>query len=552
MVSDQMLQETALEVWKVASRSTAIKPALDRIAGIVSLRVPLEMVRLCEVDSRSGSVLTRGEWGRTGVKAPVTRHSPMARRGQRLFRSWIKANAISNSNDEAGAGLISALLGGPVDSNWFAFPVVGEQEIAAALLIRPVNSMRRGSPHLELLGALAEPFAVLLANNKRIVELETRQRAAEADKRTALTKLGREELAETIIGISGGLCAVMSRVDLIAGCDMPVLLLGETGSGKELIARAIHSRSPRAGGPFIRVNCGAIPSELVDSQLFGHERGAFTGATSTVRGWFERANDGTLLLDEVAELPLAAQVRLLRVLQEGSLERVGGERSIKVDVRIVAATHRDLPARVQAGRFREDLWYRIFSFPILLPPLRDRKGDLPVLASHFAERAARRFGLRYCAPTPQDLKLLAEYSWPGNIRELASVIDRAAILGDGERLAVAESLGTSTEQSAHRDTSSGDGEIAIPRIEPLDVAMRAHIERALMATSGRIEGPNGAARILRINPHTLRARMRKLGIEWTAFREGEGSRAIPACGRSEVRAWPATLSARRKQFSSSQ
>ena len=194
---------------------------------------------------------------------------------------------------------------------------------------------------------MLEPCAVALDNDHRLHELRALREAAEADKRFLLTRLGREELSAPIIGADRGLRSVMERVGLVTRSDVPVLILGETGSGKEVIARAIHDRSPRARGPFLRVNCGAIPPELIDSELFGHEKGSFTGATATRRGWFERANEGTLFLDEIGELPFAAQVRLLRVLQDGSFERVGGEHSIKVDVRIIAATHRDLAVMVQ-------------------------------------------------------------------------------------------------------------------------------------------------------------------------------------------------------------
>ena len=292
-----------------------------------------------------------------------------------------------------------------------------------------------------MLEALLEPFSAALENDRRLHELAALRQAAEADRRSLLSRLGRREMSETIVGAESGLRQVMERATLVAQSDVPVLILGETGTGKEVVSRAIHSRSARSAGPFIRVNCGAIPAELIDSQLFGHERGSFTGASETRQGWFERADGGTLFLDEIGDLPLPAQVRLLRVLQDGYIERVGGQHPIHVDVRIVAATHRDLPAMVKAGTFREDLWYRIAVFPILLPRLSERTEDIPALARHFAERAANRFGLAYVEPSEADIQLLMSYPWPGNIRELGAVIDRAAILGDGKTLEVVKSLG---------------------------------------------------------------------------------------------------------------
>jgi transcriptional regulator with GAF, ATPase, and Fis domain len=348
-----------------------------------------------------------------------------------------------------------------------------------------------------------------------------------------LTRLGRQDVNEDVVGARTGLRHVMDRVALVAQSDVPVLILGETGTGKEVVSRAIHTRSKRADGPFIRVNCGAIPPELVDSQLFGHERGSFTGASEQHQGWFERADRGTLFLDEIGELPLPAQVRLLRVLQDHQIERVGGKSPVRVDVRIVAATHRDLSAMVKDRTFREDLWYRINVFPILLPTLRERLEDIPALVRHFAQRAAVRFGLPAAEPAEADLRLLADYPWPGNIRELGAVIDRAVILGAGRGLDVATALGLSRQQeSTPSPAETPTMYEVIPEtvplldtstpstrdIAPLSVAMRQHIERALAATRGRIEGRRGAADLLQINPHTLRARMRKLGIEADRFR----------------------------------
>jgi transcriptional regulator with GAF, ATPase, and Fis domain len=325
-----------------------------------------------------------------------------------------------------------------------------------------------------------------------------------------------------VIGAGTGLHEVVTRVESVAPTDAPVLLEGETGSGKEVIARMIHERSGRARGPMIRVNCGAIAPELVDSELFGHERGSFTGATASRQGWFERADGGTLFLDEVAELPLAAQVRLLRVLQDGTLERVGSGRSQHVDVRVVTATHRDLRAMCAAGSFREDLWYRISVFSVRIPPLRDRMQDVPALAAYFAHRAGVRLTGKPLAPKEEELAALVAYRWPGNVRELAAVIERAAILGRGHRLEVAAALGDTEgaprSATSLASTSTSANAYASPTFPTLDEAMRAHIESALSLASGRIEGRGGAADLLGLNPHTLRGKMRKLKLDWNVFR----------------------------------
>lgn len=322
---------------------------------------------------------------------------------------------------------------------------------------------------------------------------------------------------ERLIGGETGLAVVMARAQLVARSNAPVLLFGETGTGKEIIARAIHEHSTFRRGPFRRVNCGAIPTELIDSELFGHEQGAFTGAVARRKGWFEQADGGTLFLDEVGELAPAAQVRLLRVVQEGEVVRVGGERAVRVSVRIVAATHRDLPAMVEVQTFREDLYYRLSVFPIVIPPLRDRPTDIRAFAEYFAERAANRFGLRPVPVSDEDVRVLAEYRWPGNVREMAAVMDRAVLIGQGRFLSVAAALGQAPRATGPLPARAADRP-SITLIEPLDVVMRRHIEAALRETHGRIDGPHGAARLLRINPHTLRARMRKLKIDWRGFR----------------------------------
>jgi transcriptional regulator with GAF, ATPase, and Fis domain len=323
---------------------------------------------------------------------------------------------------------------------------------------------------------------------------------------------------ERLIGGETGLAAVIGRAQIVARSNAPVLLFGETGTGKEIIARAIHEHSTFRSGPFRRVNCGAIAPELIDSELFGHEQGAFTGAVSRRKGWFEQADGGTLFLDEIGELALAAQVRLLRVVQDGEVVRVGGERPVRVNVRIVAATHRDLPAMVAAQTFREDLYYRLSVFPIVIPPLRDRPHDIRAFAEYFAERAANRFGLRPVPVSDDDVRVLGEYRWPGNVREMAAVMDRAVLIGQGRTLNVIAALGQSAIASNPPPARVSDA-ASTTIIEPIDVVIRRHIEAALSATNGRVDGPHGAARLLRINPHTLRSRMRKLDIDRRRFRE---------------------------------
>lgn len=350
-------------------------------------------------------------------------------------------------------------------------------------------------------------------------EIQRLRAAAEADKQALLTRLGRTSLNEVIVGADNGLSGVMQRVNQVAPTSASVLLLGETGSGKEVIARSIHERSRRHDGPFIRVNCGALPPDLIDSELFGHEKGSFTGALSARRGWFERASGGTLFLDEIGELSLPAQVRLLRVLQDGTLQRVGSETDIEVDVRVIAATHRNLPLMVQEGDFREDLWYRLAIFPIILPPLHERPEDIEALASHFIQRAAQRMGFAIPPLTAQDLQRLQAYRWPGNVRELGAVLERAVILGHGRFLDLDTALGVQLLSHSSRTTGPATATIKnAGQIATLDMVIVQHINDALSFTKGKIDGHDGAAKLLDVNPNTLRGKLRKYKIDTSRFR----------------------------------
>jgi len=306
---------------------------------------------------------------------------------------------------------------------------------------------------------------------------------------------------EQIVGQSDAINYVFFRVEQVAPTDSAVLILGETGTGKGLIARAIHLLSGRKERPLVNVDCAALPPNLIESELFGREKGAFTGASSRQIGRFELAQGGTIVLDEIGELPLELQAKLLRAIQDGEFERLGSPRTIKVDVRIVASTRRDLKEEVQKGRFREDLFYRLHVFPITIPPLRQRLEDIPLLVNHFVSKLGRKMGKDIKTIPKQTLAALQAYSWPGNVRELEHVIERAVITTEGSTLHLAEKLETS-------DPPGPGGQA----IESLDEAQRKHILRTLEQTGWRVEGKQGAAHLLGINPSTLRGRMRKLGI----------------------------------------
>ncbi len=364
---------------------------------------------------------------------------------------------------------------------------------------------RYSDEHLRLYSILYEPFAIALSNALRYDELNQLKEVMADDLRYLQGRL--QHFSGDVIGEEFGLKEVMEMVREVAPLDSPVLLQGETGVGKEIIANAIHSLSRRKNGPFIQVNCGAIPETLIDSELFGHEKGAFTGAISQKRGCFERADGGTIFLDEVGELPLQAQVRMLRVLQDKNIHRVGGTSQIKVDIRIIAATHQNLHEMVKRRVFRDDLWFRLNVFPIFIPPLRDRKEDIPALVDHFIEIKSKELQMPLLPKlAPGAMAPLLAYAWPGNVRELENVIERALILSKGRPLTFDNIVWPDDNEDYGRLTIRKDD------FSNLDDAVSKHIQQALEMTKGKIHGSAGAAQLLGINSSTLRHRMRKLGI----------------------------------------
>jgi PAS domain S-box-containing protein len=327
-------------------------------------------------------------------------------------------------------------------------------------------------------------------------------------------EIDRSSMFEEIVGASPALQAVLSRVTKVAPTDSTVLLTGETGTGKELIARAVHKRSQRSSRAFVSVNCAAIPAALIASELFGHEKGAFTGALQRRLGRFELADGGTIFLDEVGELPAETQIALLRVLQEREFERVGGNQLIHADVRVIAATNRDLQAAIAAGAFRRDLLYRLNVFPIQIPPLRQRKEDIPMLVEYFIDRYARKAGKKIRAIEKTTLELLQSYPWPGNIRELQNVIERSMIVCEAETFSVDQSWlsGESGQAQVHH--------LDQPSAEKSAAPGKEKIEAALAEARGKVSGPSGAATALGIPPSTLESKIRSLKINKFRFRTG--------------------------------
>ena len=512
-----------LNIWREVCRHIAIDESVARVMPLLVSQLPIDELLVRHIDVARSFLETVAEGRlRAGPIQSTGKTECLPHDLDRIIDFCHRGKLLRDSCAllrKRLPGLLPSGLTGQV----LVAPLNGAEGILGVLTLVARPPSRFVDEHEALTRELIDPFTVALENDHRVRELVSLREAVEAENRALLSRLQRHDIADSVIGAETGLKEVMEHVELVAPSDAPVLILGETGSGKEVVARAIHTRSRRAAGPFLRINCGAIPSELVDSELFGHERGSFTGAVGERKGWFERADGGTLFLDECGELPLAAQVRLLRILQDGQFERVGGEKARHVDVRIIAATHRDLQTMVAESQFRQDLWYRLAVFPVHLPPLRERLSDIPALAAHFAIRAAKRLGLPPLVPSADDISLPVDYPWPGNIRELAAVIERAAILGVGKRLDVSRALGSPNRVGLSLALSRQEGPVGseVP-LPTLDQAMARHIEESLTRTRGTIEGPDGAAALLGINPHTLRSRMRKLGVNWRAYRRRAG------------------------------
>ena len=478
-------------LWRCFLYVREVMPADELVLTVYDLGLGvLEMV--ASADEEGGKLRTE--------KIPMPSHL------RKELEEVLQHPRVRRSDDVSRDPIVAKFVKGvgwPSDSSIIVARLIIEEQFVGSFIVRSNGHGRYNAQHENLWSLVNEPAAIALANSRRYLELLNLKERLADDNRYFQEEF-RKTIGDDIVGANFGLKGVMDQVMKVAALPSPVLLLGETGTGKEIIANAIHNISLRSDGPLIKVNCGAIPESLIDSELFGHEKGAFTGALAQKRGRFERASGGTIFLDEVAELPPQAQVRLLRVLQEKEIERVGGSSPIKVDIRVISATHRDLPGLVEAGVFREDLYYRLGVFPIYIPPLRNRKGDIPALVEHFMNEKSREMG--HVPPAklaPGALDRLLEYDWPGNVRELSNAVERALIQSDGKPLTF-DNIPASVNQPL-----AGNPVGATLSLKELETG---HIVSVMELTGGRVEGEKGAARLLGLNPGTLRHRMRKLGI----------------------------------------
>jgi transcriptional regulator with GAF, ATPase, and Fis domain len=499
---DRFFREIAIRICGSLDIEKALWSCLQFLRGVI----PVDEVQMDTYDRQTGSMrlvaiadMSGGRLESYSVRLPSHLRDEIENVARYPKVRW------AHSSEDRFSSFIDRTPGAK-DSSVLINRLTVEGAYIGSFIARVFGRNKYTDEHVRLWELVNEPAAIALANSQRYRAVLGLKDLLIDDK-TYLEKELRKNYGGKVIGADQGLRGVMEKVRMVAGMNSPVLLTGETGAGKEVIANAIHDSSNRCNGPFIKMNCGAIPDTLIDSELFGHEKGAFTGATSEKRGRFERANGGTIFLDEISELPLQAQVRFLRVLQEKEFERVGGTKPLKVDVRVLSATSKNLEDLIAKGLFREDLYFRLNVFPIAIPALRERRLDIPALVHHFIRSKAREMGFENPPPLPPGtIEKLTRYNWPGNVRELENVVERAIILSEGKTLVFHGIIDDGTNKGR---AVSGRAPREAASLHDVEAD---HIRQVLRQAGGKVSGKGGAAELLQINPGTLRARMRKLGI----------------------------------------
>ena len=491
--------------------SLEIEKALWNCFQYVSEIMPTDDLSLIVFNSETGIVENVAQADKEGGISLTVKTSvpPIIRKKIEENAQYHKVKILTDKSQDEFGWRIARDLGDTMASIMVNSLIIEGKLIGLmAVCTREKDSYTQA--HAKLWELVNEPAAIALVNSQRYRELLKLKELLVDDNRYLQNEL-RQISKSQVIGADMGLKEVMEKIRQVAPLDSPVLILGETGVGKEVVANEIHNLSNRKENPFIKVNCGAIPDSLIDSELFGHEKGAFTGAISQKRGRFERAHMGTIFLDEIGELPLPAQTRMLRVLQNHEIERVGGEKAIPLDIRIITATHRNLEKMITSKQFREDLWFRLNVFPIHIPPLRERKEDIPPLVRYFIEKKAKE--LRIKNPPALEhgaIDRLMAHNWPGNIRELENAVERELIENQGRKKGDLLRFDHYSDAYHQKDIST-----TLERSDvflKLDQTVAMHIERALKLADGKIHGPGGAAELLGVFPTTLRSRMDKLGI----------------------------------------
>jgi len=497
-------------------RHLDIEKGLSACLRYLSTIMPADLIclEIYEPDINALRIIARAsltEYRKTDLLIPMDQKArDMMAKIYRRFKTsgWLDAVVINDPETDPVAPLVLDVL----HANGAALlhmVLETEGRPLCSLMVVAQDKHQFSDEDARLLSLLKEPFSVAMSNALKHREVLHFKELLADDNRFLQNQLLTLS-GDQIIGADFGLKSVMEKVRQVAAHGSPVLLLGETGTGKDVLANAIHYSSARREAPFIAVNCGAIPESLMDSELFGHEKGAFTGALAQKRGRFERANNGTIFLDEIGDLPPQAQVRMLRVLQNHEIERLGGTRRIPLNIRVIAATNKNLEEMIAARQFREDLWFRLNVFPIQIPPLRERKEDVPALMRHFIAKKAAELKLPAIPKiAPGAIDRLAEYAWPGNVREMENIVERALIVNPARPLTFADiGLTTKRKRTASRYTSGGD-------LPPFDEMVSRYIQRVLDVTNGKIHGPGGAAELMAINPSTLRSKINKLDIRYT-------------------------------------